>query len=301
MDAIIAPNTVPLAQADGPPGTGTPGWATNGNPVAQIPATKFPGYHYNGVIQELLAVIQAGGIVPDRTNLAQVLAAIQAITSATSLWTSISAIGASPLPVAPGWCNAIEADLIGGGGGGSNSQGGNSSGGGGGAGAELHGVWAIAPGQVPQAVVGGGGGAQVAGGATTLSINGVTVATAGGGGGAQFVGGLNVCAGAQGGVASQILATRIMLQVAGGWGSDGQQTTPFYGNGNGASGPFGGGGRAGSGGGEPGTAHGAGGGGAYDPAAGAATFQGGAGFGGPAALSLPAVAVRPGTGAAETV
>ena len=79
MDAIIAPNTVPLAQADGPPGTGTPGYATNGNPAAQIAATKFPAYHYNGVVRELLAVITAAGLAPSGANLAQVLAAIRAL------------------------------------------------------------------------------------------------------------------------------------------------------------------------------------------------------------------------------
>ena len=230
--------------------------------------------------EELLGVIEGFGLVANAASLNQVFQALVAAIAGSAAWTSISALGGSALPAAPFWCNAVEADLIGGGGGGSNSQGGNSSGGGGGAGAELHAIWAIAPGQVAQASVGAGGVAQQAGGATTLSIAGATVGTANGGGGATFVGGLNVCAGGPGGAVSQAGALRIMLEVAGGWGSDGQQTSPYYGNGNGAAGPFGGSGRAGSGGGEPATSHGAGGGGAYDPAATSAVFAGGTGFGG---------------------
>ncbi len=82
MDPLIAANSVPLADADTAPGAGTPQYATSGNPATNTPATSFPAYHYNMLMQELLALLTAADITPSTTNNGQVLAAIQALIAA---------------------------------------------------------------------------------------------------------------------------------------------------------------------------------------------------------------------------
>ena len=79
MDLIIGANTVPASGRDVTPTTGTPQWATDGNPSASpsIPATDFPAYHYNMVIAELYNLILAAGLTPDGTNWQQVRIAAQ--------------------------------------------------------------------------------------------------------------------------------------------------------------------------------------------------------------------------------
>lgn len=79
MDRLIAANSVPMAQADTAPLTGTPQGATDGNPASNIPATRWPSYQYNAIQEELIAILTAAGITPDRTNNAQILAAIRAL------------------------------------------------------------------------------------------------------------------------------------------------------------------------------------------------------------------------------
>ena len=77
MDLLIAPNTVPAALADAAPTTGTPGYATDGNPATNTPATIFPAYAFNAIQAELLGIIAAAGITPDRTKTNQITAALQ--------------------------------------------------------------------------------------------------------------------------------------------------------------------------------------------------------------------------------
>lgn len=77
MDRLIATNSVNLAGADGPPLTGTPQYATDGNPGLSIPATRWPAYQYNAIQEEIMNVLIAAGITPDKANNAQLLAAIQ--------------------------------------------------------------------------------------------------------------------------------------------------------------------------------------------------------------------------------
>lgn len=79
MDRIIAANSVSLGGADTAPVSGTPQYATSGNPGTGTPATVFPAYQYNAIQEELIAIINAAGLSPDRTNNAQVLAALRAI------------------------------------------------------------------------------------------------------------------------------------------------------------------------------------------------------------------------------
>jgi len=77
MDRLIATNSVASGSADTAPVSGTPQYATSGNPATNTPATVFPAYQYNALQEELMAIITAGGITADRTNNAQVIAAIR--------------------------------------------------------------------------------------------------------------------------------------------------------------------------------------------------------------------------------
>ncbi|WP_367189339.1 hypothetical protein [Burkholderia sp. Ed8] len=79
MDRLIAANSVPQAQADTAPATGTPQFATDGNPASNVPATRWPSYAFNAIQEELIAILRMAGITPDRTNNAQIAAAIQAL------------------------------------------------------------------------------------------------------------------------------------------------------------------------------------------------------------------------------
>lgn len=79
MDRLIAINSVPLSGADTAPASGTPQYATSGNPGAAIPATIFPAYAWNMVQEEIRKVITDAGITPDKTNWGQLSAAISAL------------------------------------------------------------------------------------------------------------------------------------------------------------------------------------------------------------------------------
>ncbi|WP_146122619.1 hypothetical protein [Burkholderia multivorans] len=83
MDRLIAANSVPMAQADTAPISGTPQGATDGNPAANIPATRWPSYQYNAIQEELIAILTAAGITPDRNNNSQIAAAIKRLGQKT--------------------------------------------------------------------------------------------------------------------------------------------------------------------------------------------------------------------------
>jgi hypothetical protein len=80
MDRLIALNSVNSGNADTAPVTGTPQFATSGAPGG-LPPTIFPAYAFNAIQEELIAIILAGGLTRDRTNNAQVLAAINALVT----------------------------------------------------------------------------------------------------------------------------------------------------------------------------------------------------------------------------
>ena len=84
MDRIIAPNSVDAAHADTAPVTGTPGYATDGNPATGVPATLWAAYQYNAIQEELIAFLTAAGVAPDRTDNAQILAACRALFAAVA-------------------------------------------------------------------------------------------------------------------------------------------------------------------------------------------------------------------------
>lgn len=81
MDLLIASNTVTLDQADKAPASGTPGWATDGDPATGRLATDAPAWHYNMMMSELIAIIKAAGITPSNADWSQVLKAMQTIFS----------------------------------------------------------------------------------------------------------------------------------------------------------------------------------------------------------------------------
>ncbi|WP_321968830.1 glycine-rich domain-containing protein [Paraburkholderia tropica] len=103
MDRLIASNSVPMAQADTAPTTGTPQGATDGNPASNVPATRWPSYQYNAIQEELIAILTAAGVTPDRTNNGQIAAAIKALRSKTSVQADTGAVNAyaavNPVPL----------------------------------------------------------------------------------------------------------------------------------------------------------------------------------------------------------
>lgn len=79
MDLLIAANTVTQPNSDLAPATGTPGWATDGDPTTNTPATQAPAWHYNMMMAEMLAIVKAAGITPSNADWSQVLKAMQTI------------------------------------------------------------------------------------------------------------------------------------------------------------------------------------------------------------------------------
>jgi hypothetical protein len=84
MDFLIASGSVPLANADVAPPTGTPQFATSGNPLGNPPIapTVFPAYIFNLIMQELVNIVTAADITPSSTVTNQVLTAIKALIAA---------------------------------------------------------------------------------------------------------------------------------------------------------------------------------------------------------------------------
>lgn len=81
MDLLIAANTVTQENADTAPVSGSPGWATDGDPAKGIPATDAPAWHYNMITGELIAIIKAAGFTPSNSDWSQVIKALQTIFS----------------------------------------------------------------------------------------------------------------------------------------------------------------------------------------------------------------------------
>lgn len=90
MERIIAENTVNLSGADVQPVSGTPNYATSGNPFFGIPATVFPAYAWNMVQEELRNIVIAGGLTPDGTSWEQVWQAILASSTFIDVGTANS-------------------------------------------------------------------------------------------------------------------------------------------------------------------------------------------------------------------
>ncbi|MCW5988382.1 carbohydrate kinase, partial [Escherichia coli] len=164
----------------------------------------------------------------------------------------------------------IKVILTGGGGGGSSviatsfSQ--TAFGGGGGSAATCIGIFDLEDISNFSVVIGAGGTADNPGGTSTF--NGMSAGRGGSGSG------VNTTSLGSGGAAGT--ATGGLINIHGGYGSDGQQGS-YYSFGNGAASFWGGGGRAGAGNGTAAKAYGAGGGAAYDTAFSGVLKAGGAG------------------------
>lgn len=106
MDRLIATNSVSAGAADVAPATGTPQFATSGNPATATPATVLPAYAFNAIQEELIAIIAGAGITADKTNNAQVVKAIRALIKQSMILTDTGAANAytavNPTPFVAG-------------------------------------------------------------------------------------------------------------------------------------------------------------------------------------------------------
>lgn len=75
MDRLVAADSVIFAARDLPP-AGTAQWATDGDPGTGTPATKWPAYFLNTLQDELIAILTAAGVAPDRNVSTQLRDAI---------------------------------------------------------------------------------------------------------------------------------------------------------------------------------------------------------------------------------
>lgn len=100
MNRLKATNSVAFANRDIAPVSGTPQYATSGNPVGPVPPTIWPAYAWNMIQDEILAVILAAGLTPDDTNWAQLLQAIQTLTPALGQC-RLSFVSGSQLKLSP--------------------------------------------------------------------------------------------------------------------------------------------------------------------------------------------------------
>lgn len=115
MDRLIATNSVPFANADTAPATGTPQYATSGNPGTNTPATVYPAYAFNAMQDEVMNVILAAGLTPNRNAWNQLLTAIQTLLqqgvsnvgvdtgAANAYVVAFSPALTAPVPWAPFW------------------------------------------------------------------------------------------------------------------------------------------------------------------------------------------------------
>lgn len=76
---------------------GTPGYFTEGNPTTGVAATNVRGSWLNMIQEELMSIVTAGGLTPDKTTYNQVLNAIKAVAIGQFI-SSFSANGYVKLP-----------------------------------------------------------------------------------------------------------------------------------------------------------------------------------------------------------
>jgi hypothetical protein len=202
------PNGVAIKPTYG--AAGAPKWFTGGDPTGSPPVdASNPGADwFNMVTGEMLAVLTAAGVSPDKANDAQIAAALVAMFGATPL--AYVTAGATTV-TAPAWAHRLEWEGWGGGGGGGGG-GASGCGSGGGGGTWGRGVLAVTPGGSVTFTVGaaGSGGAASGngtdGGATTITGAGITSANTitlpGGGKGLGGAGAPQATAGAAGAAAT---------------------------------------------------------------------------------------------------
>ena len=212
MQLLIAAGTVPLAQADTAPTSGTPGYATDGNPSATppVPQTQFPAYAFNAIQTELVSLITAAGNTPSATDNYQILPSLMALLGFTGMYT---VTGSGTQPTVYEWVasytGSFRIRLWSGGASGGSGNGG--AGGGGGGGGFFEAYIRCIKGYTYSVTIAAGGAASAAGaagnngGSTALAVtalDGVTtyqiVNLTGGVAGGAGVAGSNALGGAGG-------------------------------------------------------------------------------------------------------
>lgn len=209
----------------------------------------------NAVQEEIMAVIEAAGLVPDVNDWTQLLRALR-ILSGGSI--QVYATPGSYTHTVPAWAKRLRVRLCGGGGGGGGSSA-SAAAGGGGAGGYAEGVVSVTPGQTIPVIVGAGGvggAAGLPGTAGGTSSFGTFLSATGGGTARLVVSGVPITGGEPG----QGTGGAIALQ--GGYGAEGSNAASCPGGHGGAS-YFGGGGNGGFPTGIAGRAPGSGGGGGW--------------------------------------
>lgn len=185
MNRLRATYSVPYASRDIAPLSGTPQYATSGNPQTGVPATQLPAYAWNMIQEELMAIQAASGLTADDTNWAQLVQALWGgpgknvqVFSANGSWT------------APAWVTRVEVEMWGGAGGGGGVNGSNCSASGGSGGGYATGNYAVTPNATYSVMVGAGG------------VSGTATPTNGGAGGTSSFGSLISATGGAGGLLS---------------------------------------------------------------------------------------------------
>jgi hypothetical protein len=151
--------------------TGTPGFATPGNPGASLAATTIDPDAFNAQQEEIIGVVIAAGLTPSKTNNAQLLQAIPII--ATGRFISTTRITSAGTIAAPAGATTGRVRAVGGGGGGGSMNGASTSGyfgtsGGGGSGSYADVIFLASVLSGLTATPGAGGTYGVTGGATTI-------------------------------------------------------------------------------------------------------------------------------------
>lgn len=142
----------------------TVGYWSNGDPVGGIQATQLDQDWFNSVQEELVGIVVAAGLTPDKTNRAQVLTALRTLFGGNMR--VFASFGTTTWTV-PAGVTKVRARVWGAGGGGGVFGGGFPSGGGGGGG-YAEGVYTVTPGASIAVTVGLGGVANAAGGSSSF-------------------------------------------------------------------------------------------------------------------------------------
>ena len=177
-------NSSAVASKPALPGSSTPGYFDPGDPVAERDATILDYFWANTVQEELAAIVAAAGMALDRTNDAQVLAALRSLIAAIPHGVQVFSAVTTSNFVVPAGVTLIDVELWGGGAGSYASYSTQRSGGGG-AGGYARRRLAVTPGQIIAVTIGGGGAAGITSGVTwpgngaTSSFGGYMTATGG--------------------------------------------------------------------------------------------------------------------------
>lgn len=149
IDVPSASTSLPAPRA-----YGTPGYFQEGNPLTGVDATIVDEDWTNAVQEELVAIVLAAGMSLDKTNRAQVLAAIRSLIAASHGLVAFWGTGNFTVPTG---ITAVDVELWGDGAGSFASYGSRRSGGGGAGGYVRRRITGSTPFQVIVVTIGGGG------------------------------------------------------------------------------------------------------------------------------------------------